>query len=66
MIEGHYPFGITPEMIREFDSEQEGVKVDNHPLRDVGAETFWDFANAPDAESCFTPEALRSLGGRGV
>ncbi|MCL2220410.1 MAG: hypothetical protein FWC23_09770 [Chitinispirillia bacterium] len=62
MIEGHYPFGITPEKIGEFYREHEGVKVNNHPVRNVDTETFWDFANAPAEESFFTPEALEALG----
>jgi hypothetical protein len=62
MIECHHPFGITPEMVGDFDRKQDAIKVSNSPVRDVAKETFWDFAGAPYDDSPFEQDALQLLG----
>ena len=56
-----YPFDITPELMAEFDREQEASIVHNHPIRDVEREDFWDFMNWKPQNSLLTPKLMLSL-----
>lgn len=56
-----YPFGITPDMLAEFDRKQEADFVYSPPIRDIEKEDFWDFMNRPAERRILTPHVLQII-----